>query len=185
MRSARIRLNLIRNEVREEAGLGKRRTQFRQRCRNLLVWLFVFVFQDDKALVAGVLKDLANPGQIGLLRFAVSGFDVDFDLDVDGVTNATLEIRVRVVADEVAGVQIDTNPVTVDPLHDLDHLFGRELAVVFDAQKNPFGRGVFGAMVDRGGRFIDSGRIAGELLPGAGKKTNVGARRESPRDRST
>ena len=122
---------------RSRSYLAESRTQSPERRWNIVVRFFIFVFQDHESLVAGVFEDFADAVHVGRVGFAVRRFHADFDLHVDRVADAALEVSVGVVADEIACVQVDADPVVIDAVHDLDHLLGSQLAVVFDAKKNP------------------------------------------------
>ena len=116
------------------------------------------VFKDDVALEIGVLENPDQAGEIALgTTLLAARLDFDFELDVDGVRGAALDVAVGIVGMEVPGIQIDADPGIGNRFDDLDQRirFGDDAAVVFDAEKHATIGGVFTAFFQTGDAVLD------------------------------
>ncbi len=72
-----------------------------------------FVFQGDIAAIVGSPEDTDQPFQVGLFLLLARPLDLRFDLHGDGVRGEPSEIGVWIVANEIARVPIDAEPVVL------------------------------------------------------------------------
>ena len=72
-----------------------------------------FVFEDDVAAVVGVLHDLGQPLEVGR-RAPHFGFD----LRIDRIGCDPSELSIRLVAAEIAAVEIDAEPGAIDIVYE-------------------------------------------------------------------
>ena len=134
------------------------------------------IFQHDVSLVMGVFQNAHEPRQIRGLLGLPSGCDLDFQLHIDCERGALDQIPIGIFGVEVAGIQIDADPWTVDGLHDFEQWirFGNNAPVVFDAKEHAPGGGVIAADLQAFNAAIDS-FFPGTLFWGvSGKDPNVG-----------
>ncbi|MEY2726128.1 MAG: hypothetical protein RLZZ458_1995 [Planctomycetota bacterium] len=104
-----------------------------------------FVFQSNKAAVAGIAKDVDDAGQVSRLFFSAD-CDRGLDLGIYGPGGNHLEVAIGVVGLEVSAVEVDAEPVgRFDTFDDFEHLGrgGGDAAVIFECEEDAFCGGVF------------------------------------------
>jgi hypothetical protein len=97
-----------------------------------------FVLEHHVALVADVTKQLDDPPEIGALLLP-AGPELDLDLHDDGIWRKLCEFRVGIGAVEIAGVEVDAEPVLRDLANDRQQLIGsrHDAAVILEHQEDP------------------------------------------------